>query len=353
MNLINKRKEEHLQIALDGEGVDRNRRYFDDIKLFHHAVPEIALEDVDTSTPFLGRTCKAPLLISSMTGGRGDELANINRNLARAAQICGIPMAVGSQRVLFDDDDSNQSFQLRSFAPDIPLIANVGAVQLNCGFTIDHCRKAVDVLEADALYLHLNPLQEAVQPEGDTDFRSLLSHIAEIRRELDVPVMVKEVGAGLSADDVRKLVDCGVQFVDVAGSGGTSWSLIEHHRRSKPASRLGKVFQDWGNPTPHVLWACRDLSADVTLISSGGIRTGIDVAKSLILGAGMCGMARPLLEPSRTSEQMVVDLLTQVIDELRVAMFLSGAACVAELKGHTERIRCWHSAPASWGRESV
>lgn len=256
----------------------------------------------------------------------------INRNLATAAQACGVAMGVGSQRVMFTHPEARPSFDLRPFAPTALLFANLGAVQLNYGFTIDHCRRAVKAVGADALYLHLNPLQEAVQPEGNVDFSGLAAKIGAVARDLEVPVIVKEVGAGISPADANLLAAQGIRYIDVAGSGGTSWSRIEHFRRQEEADDLGLLFQDWGNPTPLALYALRPLTDRVTLVASGGIRSGIDMVKAVILGASLCGLAKPFLKPAMESAEAVIRVIERLKKEFVVAMFLLGVSNTAQLK---------------------
>lgn len=314
--------------------MDRRKFYFDEIRLIHRALPEINLKDIDPAVEFCGKTLSFPLMISSMTGGRGEELKTINRNLATAAQAEGVAMGVGSQRILFDDPSAAASFDLRDVAPDALLFSNLGAVQLNTGVTLDQIRSAMDILKADGLILHLNPLQEAVQPEGDTDFSNLWKKMAEIFQCLEKPVIVKEVGAGISKADAELLIKAGAKIIDVAGAGGTSWSRIEG-ARSDDAS-LGECFQDWGIPTPEALGALSDL--DVTLIASGGIRTGIDMAKAIVLGASLCGIARPFLTPAMESADAVRKVIRRIKKEFVTAMFLLGADRVEKIKGRGELI---------------
>jgi isopentenyl-diphosphate delta-isomerase len=332
---IRKRKAEHIDIVAKDASMDRRKFYFDDIHLVHRALPEISLKNVDPSMEFLGKKLSFPFLISSMTGGSGDAIHTINHNLARAAEAEGVAMGVGSQRVMFHDPAARGAFQLRGFAPNALLFANLGAVQLNEGMTIDQIRDAIDVLKADALILHLNPLQEAVQPEGDTDFSNLWKKMAEVFQTLEKPVIVKEVGAGISRADVELLIEAGAKIIDVAGTGGTSWSRIEAARCSDPS--LGECFQDWGIPTPQSLRELSDL--DVTLIASGGIRTGIDMVKAMILGASLCGMARPLLTPAMESVDAVRAVIQRVKKEFVTAMFLLGVKNIEQLKGNRNLIR--------------
>ncbi|MBC8205687.1 MAG: type 2 isopentenyl-diphosphate Delta-isomerase [Kiritimatiellales bacterium] len=334
MSNIEKRKSEHVEIVAKDASMDRRKFYFDDIQLVHRALPEIPLADIDPSIEFLGKQLSCPLLISSMTGGSGEQIKTINRNLAEAAEAEGVAMGVGSQRILFDDPAVAASFDLRSVAPTALLFANLGAVQLNYGMTTDQIRSAMDVLKADALILHLNPLQEAVQPEGDTDFSNLWKKIGEVVQGLEKPVIVKEVGAGISRADAELLIQAGVKIIDVAGAGGTSWSRIESARCDDPA--LGELFQDWGIPTPQALRDVADL--DVTLIASGGIRTGIELAKAMILGASLCGMARPFLTPAMESAEAVRAVIQRIKKEFVTTMFLMGVQNIEQLQGNKSLI---------------
>lgn len=337
----NHRKVEHIEIMNQDPGVERNGSAFDQIRLRHRALPEVDLDQVDPSIHFLGKKLSFPLLISSMTGGDHELLRTINRNLAEAAERTGVAMGVGSQRVMFTHQQAAQSFTLRDIAPNALLFGNIGAVQLNKGFGLDECRTAVNILEADGLFLHLNPLQEAIQPEGDTCFAGLGKKIGQIVRHLEVPVIVKEIGCGLSFPDAEYLCAQDVRFLDVAGTGGTSWSRIEHHRR-KPEQDddLGLLFQDWGIPTPTAL---RDLSPlrdlGVTLIASGGLRNALDMVKSIILGASLAGMAQPFLEPAMESPDAVVRKIEQLRTAFTTAMFLLGARTLRELQGREDLIQ--------------
>jgi isopentenyl-diphosphate delta-isomerase len=331
----NNRKLQHIRIVQSDLGVDRRKLYFDGVLLRHRALPEINLADVDPSVEFLGKRLSFPLMITSMTGGDHEILRRVNRNLARAAEATGVAMAVGSQRVMFSNPSARDSFELREVAPTTVLCANLGAVQLNYGFGIQECRRAVEVLAADALCLHLNPLQEAVQPEGDTNFAGLAEKIGLVARELEVPVILKEVGSGMSAPDVELALRAGIRIVDVAGAGGTSWSRVEHHRRRDSAAEgLGLVFQDWGIPTPLALWLLRPYRDRLQLIASGGIRTGLDMAKAIVLGASLCGMASPFLEPALESAERVIEKIERLKREFVTAMFLLGVAKVAEMRGN-------------------
>ena len=249
---VAQRKDDHIAQCLKDPAVDRNQSGFDQIRLIHRALPELDFDQVDTSITFLGKKLSFPFMLSSMTGGTSRETITINQNLAKAAEECKVALAVGSQRVMFEDKNAEKSFRLREFAPSVPLIANLDAVQLNCGFGLKECQKAAEVLDADALFLHLNPLQEVIQKGGDRNFENLSDKIKSIRAKLEVPLMIKETGCGFSKADYQLLINCGIRYIDVAGRGGTSWSRIEH-LCSKDDSSLGLDFQDRGLTTAESL----------------------------------------------------------------------------------------------------
>ena len=326
----NDRKIEHIRAIENDPQTDRQGHWFDRIRLTHRALPELALDAIDPSVEFLGKRLDFPLLISSMTGGDHELVRRINTHLAQAAEHCQVAMAVGSQRVMFTHPEARASFALREYAPTTLLIGNVGGVQLNYGFNLDICQQAVDCLEADALYFHLNPLQEAVQPEGDTNFCNLAEKMGAVAAQLSVPVILKEVGSGLSPADIELGLKQGIRHFDIAGSGGTSWSRIEHHRQHDGGD-IGLKFQDWGLPTPLALQQAEPFLDRATLIASGGLRDGIDMAKSVILGASLCGMAAPLLQPAMESAEAVVDAIERLRREFVTAMFLLGTPNVAAL----------------------
>jgi isopentenyl-diphosphate delta-isomerase len=330
------RKADHIRICLEedvsGQGIGAG---FDRYRFVHQALPEIALADVDTSTEIWGRRLRVPLLISSMTGG-APRAGEINRNLALAAQELGLAMGVGSQRAAIERPELEDTYQVRKHATDIALFANVGAVQLNYAYGVEQCRRAVDMIEADALILHLNAIQEAVQPEGDTDFRGLAAKIAQVCREVGVPVIAKEVGWGISAQAARLLWDAGVSAIDVAGAGGTSWSQVEAHRIPSEAGRLvAEAFAGWGIPTAESLRMV--LAGGVPeggkVFASGGVRNGLDAAKALALGADLAGLARPFLKAAAMSAEAAVELGGVLRDQLRIAMFGIGARDLADLRG--------------------
>jgi len=320
------RKADHIRISLEEDVAFRwPTSGFERYRLPHCALPEFALSAVDTSVQLLGKRLNAPLLISSMTGGTA-QATELNRRMAQAAQEAGIGMGLGSQRAALEDPALAPTYQVRDVAPDILLLANLGAVQLNYGYTPDHCRRAVEMVQADGLILHLNPLQEALQPEGQTDFSDLLRKIERVCRVLEVPVVVKEVGWGLSASVARRLADAGVAALDVAGAGGTSWSQVEMHRASNDLQReVATAFRDWGIPTAEALRQVRGAVDHLPVIASGGIRDGIQVAKAIALGATACGLARPFLVAASDSAAAVSRAIATIVTQLRVAMFAAGA----------------------------
>jgi isopentenyl-diphosphate delta-isomerase len=327
------RKADHLKICLEKEvrppevETGLARYHF-----VHQALPEIDLADVDLRCTLLGKTLRAPLLVASMTGGTLAARA-INRRLAQASAELGLGMGVGSQRTAIEEPEWADTYRVRDVAPDILLLANLGAVQLNRTYTVDHCRRAVEMIEADALVLHLNPLQEALQPGGDTCFSGLLKKIEAVCQALPVPVVVKEVGCGLSAQVARQLAEAGVSALDVAGAGGTSWSEVERLRAPDSYhDRVAAQFVDWGISTADSLRAVAACELGLPLIASGGIASGVDVAKCIALGADAISMAYPVLRPALVSAQAVVDELTVILEALRVSMFCVGAPDLASLQ---------------------
>ncbi len=326
------RKSDHLLINLNEEVQSSLSTGLERYHFIHNAIPEIDLSEIDLQTTFMSKRLNAPLLISSMTGGT-KQADKINVSLAEAAQDKGIAMGVGSQRAVIEEPALAAGMNLRQYAPDILLFANLGAVQLNYGYGIPECERAVEMLEADALILHLNPLQEALQPEGDTCFAGLLEKISEICLKLPVPVIVKEVGWGLSREAAVRLVETGVAAIDVAGAGGTSWSQVEMHRAKSPErAAIADAFIDWGIPTADALIEVRKALPDIPLIASGGLRSGIDVAKCLALGADLGGMAGPLLKAAFQSTEAVIALIEQIAAQLQLSMFATGAHEIPALR---------------------
>lgn len=333
-NELTTRKNDHLDIVLDAS---RRRASasagFEALRFEHCALPELDLDAIDLGTTLFGRPLAAPLLISSMTGGAARAEA-INRHLAEAAQALGIALAVGSQRVALEAGDANQGLtrELRRLAPDVPLLGNIGAAQLVLGYGVNEARRAVEMIEADALIIHLNPLQEAVQPGGDRDWRGVLGAIEALAPRLEVPLVVKEVGCGLSPAVARRLLDAGVAALDIAGLGGTSWAAVEAARATNQRQRLvAEAFVDWGTPTAEALRQVRQACPEALLIGSGGIRDGVDAAKAIRLGANLVAQAAAVLESALQSSEAVVEHFRAVIEQLRVVCFCTGSADLAAL----------------------
>jgi isopentenyl-diphosphate Delta-isomerase len=332
-SVIESRKADHLRICLDekvqcatvSHGLERYR-------FQHCCLPELEIGQICLETQFLGKMLGAPLLISSMTGGT-DQAKLINQRLALVAQHYRLAMGVGSQRIALEQPQLADTFAVRSLAPDILLLANVGVVQFNYGYGLEECQRAVDALAADALILHINPLQECVQTEGDKDFRGLFAKIATVCRSLPVPVIAKEVGNGISGVMAQRLMEAGVAAIDVAGAGGTSWAKVEAERAQDARQRrLGQTFADWGIPTAECIQQVRSVAAQVPLIASGGLRDGLDVAKVLALGADLAGLAFPFLQAAQRSEAEVEELAQILQEELRTVLFCTGNATPEALR---------------------
>lgn len=326
------RKASHIRIILEEDVRSGLTTGFEHYRFTHQALPELNLDEVDLSLDLFGKHVHAPLLISSMTGGT-QEAAAINRTLAEAAQETRIAMGVGSQRAAIENPELAETYKIRRFAPDSLLFANLGAVQLNYGYGVDECRRAVDMLEADALILHLNALQEAVQPEGQADFAGLLSKIEIVCRNLPVPVIAKEVGWGISEQAARQLASAGIAAIDVAGAGGTSWSQVEMHRaRDESQKRLAAAFIDWGIPTAESIRMVRQAAPEIIIFASGGIRSGIDIAKAIALGATLGGMANPFMRAAFQSLEATVQTIREISREMQVCMFAAGAGSIERLR---------------------
>ena len=332
-NQISGRKSDHIRINLDENVQSGLTNGLERFRFIHRALPELDLDDIDVSQDLFGKTLQAPLLISSMTGGTG-EAQKINMVLGEAAQTTGIAMGVGSQRAAIEYPELAETFQIRRVAPDILLFANLGAIQLNYGLGVEECQRAVDMIEADALILHLNALQEAVQPEGDTNFRGLVKKIEEICKSLSVPVIAKEVGWGFSEQDARRLTEAGVAAIDVAGAGGTSWSQVEMHRaKTESQKRLAAAFVDWGIPTAQAIQFVRRSAPQVKVFASGGLRSGVEIAKCIALGACLGGMASPYLKAANISLDATIQTIQEIQREIQVAMFAVGAGDINQLQG--------------------
>lgn len=328
------RKDEHLQICLEKDVNTRLSAGFESIKLKVSALPGLDFDKIDTSKEIFGRTLRAPLLISSMTGG-SQASKYYNQILAQAAEHFGIAMGVGSQRAAIENMELEESFRIvRKAAPNALLFANLGVAQLNQGYGIEECQRAVDMIEADGLYLHLNGLQEALQPEGNRNFSYLLNKIEAICKVLLVPVLVKEVGCGIDKDSATKLVDVGVKAIDVAGLGGTSWAAVEMYRQNDPVRKeVSERFINWGIPTVTALKNLEELQGKVVIISSGGLDSGIDMAKSLALGSDLCGFARKFLLAAEKGEPALYHTIEQILLELKISLFCTGSGSLTEIKG--------------------
>ncbi len=331
-SLISSRKSDHIRINLEKDVQSGLTTGLEHYRFMHMALPELDLEAVDLSQRLFGRKLRAPILISSMTGGT-DEAGAINRTLAEAAQATGIAMGLGSQRAAIEHAELATTFQVRATAPDVLLFANLGAIQLNYRYGVEECQRAVEMVEADALILHLNALQEAVQPEGDTRFAGLIRRIETVCRTLPVPVIAKEVGWGFSEQDARRLADAGVAAIDVAGAGGTSWSQVEMHRAiNESQKRLAAAFIDWGIPTAEAILNVRRVAPEMTVFASGGLRSGVEIAKCIALGARLGGMAGPFLKAATQSLETTITAIKEIEREIRVTMFAAGAGSIPDLQ---------------------
>ena len=330
------RKTEHIRICLE-EDVKAKRitTGFEDVFLIHRALPEINQKDIDLSTQVFGHTFSAPLIITGITGGT-EKAFKINAAIAEAVEELGIGMGVGSQRAALENPKLERTYSIvRKKAPNAFILANIGASQIKKERSLIQAKKAIAMISADALAIHLNPLQEAVQPEGETDYAGVLQKISELTGSLDVPVIVKETGAGISAEDAKKLLEAGGSGVDVAGAGGTSWAAVEYYRAKQrgdiSGQEVGRDLWDWGIPTVVSLVEVVQ-SVSVPVIASGGVRTGSDVAKALALGAALAGFAAPVLGPSLKDSDEVRRRIELVIRQLRTVMFLVGASSIERLK---------------------
>jgi len=335
---ISGRKTDHIRINLEQDVRSGLTTGLERYHFIHRALPELNLEAVNLSQTLFGRALSAPLLISSITGGTEDA-AQLNQRLAQAAQHTRIAMGIGSQRAAIENPALAGAFQVRAYAPDILLFANLGAVQLNYGYGVEQCRRAVEMIQADALILHFNPLQEAVQPEGNPRFAGLARKVAAVCRELGVPVIAKEVGWGFAPADVCLLVEAGVAAIDVAGAGGTSWSQVEMHRAQNEAqARLAAAFVDWGIPTAQAILNVRQVAPQLLVFASGGLRNGVEVAKCIALGARLGGLAAPFLKAAAQSVETAVQTIDELRREIQVCMFAAGAGDLERL-GQTALIQ--------------
>ncbi len=334
MSQLQQRKDDHLRICLEEEVDSGTTTGFANLRLEYDALPEIDLDDVDLSVEFLGKTLKAPILIGSMTGG-SDWAGTLNLRIARVAAKFGLGMALGSQRAMLKHPDTTPSFAVREEAPDLPLLlGNIGAVQLNYGVTHNDLNTLVESVKADGLFFHLNPLQEAIQPEGDTRFKGLLTQMKEAMEAMPFPCLVKEVGAGISERSARKLAQLPLAGIEASGVGGTSWARVEGYRAEPNSSfaTLGERLKGFGIPTTQAIQHCRNAFPNRPVIGSGGIRTGTDVALSIALGADIAALARPVLEAASQSEEALEQFFHSLLHELRVICFCTGARNIQELR---------------------
>lgn len=329
---IAERKKDHLKIATSPVSQTGDNG-FGKYSFVHNALPEINFDDIDLSTNFLGKKVSCPFFISCMTGGVAEGL-KINRNLAKAAQKYNIAMGVGSQRAAIEHPELAKLFMARDAAPNIPLIANVGLVQLNYGFTYKEFQSCVDMVKADALAVHINPIQEVIQPEGDRNFSNLLPKLSKLHNRLSVPLIAKEVGFGISYEVAERIYKTGIRIIDTAGWGGTSWAKVEGERR-EGYKELGDLFGNWGIPSAESIVQVSKLARrkkNLTVLGSGGVRNGIEIAKAIALGADLVGIAMPFARAARAGQVEVEKLIERYALELKVAMFGVGAKNINELQ---------------------
>ena len=327
-----KRKSDHIRINLQDDVQSGIGNGLNKYRFTHEALPEINLSDINTKVELFGKNLSAPILISSMTGGTPEaELLNIN--LAQAAQECKIAMGVGSQRAAIEDSELAGTFEIRKIAPDVLLFANLGAIQLNNGLTLNDCQIAIDMICADGLILHLNPLQESLQDGGNTNFSGLAAKIEEICRKIPIPVIVKEVGWGISKRTAKLLFECGVAAIDVAGAGGTSWSQVEMYSSTNGFSkRLAATFLDWGIPTSASIRNVIETAPALPVFASGGITNGVEMAKCFALGATLAGSAGIFLHEAAASAESVVNLINLLTHQIKTTMFVTGSIDIIELR---------------------
>jgi len=322
-----KRKIEHIDIAITKEIRGPLTTWLEHVHLIHDAVPEIDFNEIDLSIEFLGKKLKAPIIISGMTGGHKDT-AKINEALAEAAEKFGIAIGVGSQRAAIENPELEYTYSIvRERAPSTVVLANIGAAQIVKGYDVDKILKAIDMLKADGIAIHLNPAQESVQPEGEPFYKGFLKRLRDIAESINKPIIIKETGTGLSRESVAKLREIGIRYFDVAGSGGTNWVLIEKYRAHRRGESIKeKIAEDlsiWGIPTAASVIETRYAAPDSFIIGSGGVETGLDVAKIIVLGADMAGIAYPILKAYFADK--LDEYLNALIHELRAVLFLTGS----------------------------
>ncbi len=330
-----KRKTDHIRICLDKKAQAKKASAgFEDIQLVHRALPEVNKEKITLSTTFLGKKFQAPIIVGAMTGGT-QEAIKINSSIAEAVEKLGLGMGVGSQRAAIENKNLEKTYRVaREKAPNAFLIANVGGVQLVHGFGVKEVKQIVEMIDADAVAVHLNALQEAIQPEGQTNFQGILVKISEIASALDKPVIVKETGAGISAEDAKALEKAGVKAIDVGGVGGTSFAAVEYYRAPKKEGQtqqfLGEALWDWGIPTAVSLIETAQ-TVKLPLIASGGVRSGTDIAKALALNASLASISQPILQTAVKGVKETEEKLSCLIEELRNVVFLVGVEKISDL----------------------
>jgi len=333
-DMLTHRKDEHLSIILENRHGNSNKSNgFELIDFEHCALPDFDLADIVVGQTFLGKSIGAPVLVSSMTGGP-TRAAAINQSVAIVCEELKLPFAVGSQRIAIEQEGSaGLGKELRRIAPSVPILGNIGIAQFNLGFGIDEARRAVEMIDADALYIHLNPLQEAIQPEGDRDWSGLFEKIVTIDDALHVPIAIKEVGFGISASLARRFTEAGISIIDVAGAGGTNWAMVEAARMDDSVhARFKTTFASWGIPTANAVIAARSACPDATVVASGGIKSGLDVAKAIRIGADLAGQAATLLPSANESPEALLAHLSALIEELRIICFCTGSKDLETLK---------------------
>lgn len=329
------RKNSHIQICLEDqvEFISNDANGFASYRFDHDCLPEIKRSEVTLETVLFGKKLAAPLFVGAMTGGT-DRAAEINRRLALVAEKCKIGFALGSQRKMLEKPETRASYAVREHAPSLPLlVGNIGAVQLNYGVKAQDVKKLIDDVGCDAFNFHLNPLQEAIQPEGDTDFSDLISKLQNVIPALGVPVLLKEVGSGISETAAQKIKNLPLAGIETSGLGGTSWAKIESLRTTDPVQRAtGELFARWGVPTAESVVNCRKHLPNFKVIASGGMRNGIEAAKAVALGADGVAFALPILKAAEKSVEAAEEALLQIIEEMRTALFLTGSRNLAELR---------------------
>ncbi len=329
---MRKRKLDHIEICLKENVESKRKTGFEDVHFIHECIPNINFSDIDCSCEFFGKKISAPVIVAGMTGGHIDA-KKINKNIARAVQDLGLGMGVGSQRPGIEDESLMDTYKVRDEAPEILLIANLGVPQF-MKYTAKEANKAVEKIEADALAIHLNPLQELVQPEGDVETKGLKEKLKKIIKDVRYPCIAKETGAGISYENALELKEIGFSGIDVGGLGGTSFSAVETYRTGDfpLKKRLGEVLWDWGIPTAISTFEVRKALPNMKIISTGGIRTGLDIAKALALGADAVGIALPVLKKAVIGEKQTKDYLEEIVLQLRGVMYLLNAEKIKDLK---------------------